>query len=148
MAIVSTCPVETTMSMIGGKWKMYIIGLLAEAPMRFGELRGGVPGISAKVLTSQLNELIADRLVSKKVYPEIPPHTEYALTAVGETLLPIIVAMRIWGTEFARSMTGGNLEAFSDGHVSKWGKICFMDCKVCPFDGDCSAYRDKIRAVL
>jgi DNA-binding HxlR family transcriptional regulator len=83
MAIVSTCPVETTMSMIGGKWKMYIIGLLAEEPMRFGELRQGVPGISAKVLTSQLNELITDRLVSKKVYPEIPPHTEYALTAVG-----------------------------------------------------------------
>ena len=144
MAIVSVSPVETTMSMIGGKWKLYIIGLLSDRPMRYGELKKGVPGVSAKMLTSQLNELIEDRIVSKTVYPEIPPHTEYKLTAVGETLLPIITAMHMWGTEFSRRTAKGELEAFADGHVSKWGKLCFMDCVVCPFDIECYEYRKLV----
>ena len=100
MLQVHECPVETTMSLIGGKWKILIIKLLASGTKRYGALKEGITGISAKVLTAQLNELIADHLVEKTVFAEVPPHTEYTLTELGRSLLPIIYSMRLWGEEF------------------------------------------------
>jgi Predicted transcriptional regulators len=94
------CPVETTLSLIGGKWKVLVIKALATDKKRYNELRRLIPEVSAKVLTAQLNEMIADHLIKKTIYPEIPPRTEYELTEIGISLLPVLVMLRVWGTAF------------------------------------------------
>ena len=75
MVKINTCPVETTMNMIGGKWKILILKVLAMGSTRYGALRSSITGISAKVLTSQLNELIEDQLVKKTIFPEAVSYT-------------------------------------------------------------------------
>lgn len=94
------CPVETTASLIGSKWKLLIMRDLLAHPMRFGELRRSVGSISQKVLTSNLREMEGCGLVVRRVYPEVPPHVEYALTELGESLRPIIEAMWAWGESY------------------------------------------------
>ncbi len=104
---IRECPVETAMTMIGGKWKVLIIKvLLLGGAQRFGQLKKGVTGVSAKVLTDQLNELIADGLVEKKVFAEVPLHTEYSLTPLGASLHKVLFSLRTWGDEFKRSKAG------------------------------------------
>lgn len=96
------CPVATTLMLIGNKWKIFIIQQLMDKPFRFSELRRAIPGISEKVLTDNLRALEKDGLITRTVFPEIPPHTEYALSELGETMRPIIDSMATWGTGYQK----------------------------------------------
>lgn len=91
------CPVETTAVLIGSKWRLLIMRDLLSGAKRFGELKRSVGAISQKVLTANLREMEERGLVVRRVYPEVPPHVEYALTEVGESLRPIIDTMWTWG---------------------------------------------------
>lgn len=97
------CPVETTLDMIGGKYKALILWHLSQQTLRFSELQKGIPRATAKMLTQQLRELEADQLIHRKVYPVVPPKVEYSLTELGRSLLPVLVAMRDWGAEYLHS---------------------------------------------
>ena len=91
------CPVATTVALIGSKWKLLILRDLLARPWRFNELRKDLNGISQKVLTDSLRALEADGIVTRTVYPEVPPRVEYALSELGESMRPIISAMEAWG---------------------------------------------------
>lgn len=92
------CPAEHTLEVIGGTWKVPVLWHLARGPRRFSDLRRDLGDVTAKVLTQQLRELEGDGVVSRKVYAQVPPKVEYALTARGLTLLPIVQAMCRWGS--------------------------------------------------
>jgi len=95
------CRKELTLALIGGKWKMLILWRLGkEGTKRFNELKELMPGITQKILTSQLRDLEDDNLVHREVYPEIPPKVEYSLTDCGRSLIPILEAMYHWGTDY------------------------------------------------
>ena len=94
------CPVATTVQLIGSKWKILIIRNLMGRPWRFSELKKDLDGISQKVLTDCLRSMEEDGIVTRTVYPEVPPRVEYALSELGESMRPIIKAMEIWGTEY------------------------------------------------
>ena len=96
------CPVATTVSLIGSKWKLLIIRNLMSRPWRFNELKKDLEGISQKVLTDSLRSMEADGIITRTVYPEVPPRVEYALSELGESMRPIIKAMEIWGTEYKK----------------------------------------------
>lgn len=103
MKASETCPVATTLELIGGKYKALILWRLANAKMRFSELRKIIPNVTPKTLTQQLRELEAHNLIHREVYPVIPPKVEYSLTARGESLMPVLIAMRDWGTEYLKA---------------------------------------------
>lgn len=94
------CPVATTVQLIGSKWKILIIRNLMGRPWRFSELKKDLDGISQKVLTDSRRSMEEDGIVTRTVYPEVPPRVEYALSELGESMRPIIKAMEIWGTEY------------------------------------------------
>ena len=97
------CPLEYGLSVFGGKWKSRIICVLNEkGTLRYSALRGEMLNITDAVLASALKELIADELVERHSYNEIPPRVEYALSELGESMRPIIKAMEIWGTEYKK----------------------------------------------
>lgn len=91
------CPVELTLHTIMGKWKALILWQLRDGKKRYGELRKQLPGITHKMLTQQLRELEDDGIISRTVYPVVPPKVEYALTERGEKIRPILELMREWG---------------------------------------------------
>ena len=91
------CPVATTVALIGSKRKLLILRNLLARPWRFNEMRKNLEGISQKVLTDSLRSLEDDGIITRTVYPEVPPRVEYALSELGETMRPIIGAMEIWG---------------------------------------------------
>jgi DNA-binding HxlR family transcriptional regulator len=93
------CPVEATLSFLDGKWKGVILFHLMEGTLRFNELRRKLPSVTQRMLTKQLRELEESGVVSRKVYPVVPPRVEYALTPLGQTLKPVITALAIWGEE-------------------------------------------------
>lgn len=93
------CPVNLTSDVIGGKWKPLVIYHLEKRTRRFGELQKLIPGMTKKMLAQHLRELERDGVVSRKVYPEIPPKVEYSLTRHGESLKPILKLMSAWGTK-------------------------------------------------
>ena len=97
------CPVATTVQMIGSKWKLLIMRNLLQRPWRFNELKKDLEGISQKVLTDSLRSMKADCIITRTVYPEVPPSVEYALSDLGESMRPIMDAMEIWGTEYKKS---------------------------------------------
>lgn len=106
------CPVEATLDVIGGKWKGIILFHLLGQKRRFNEFRRLMPGVTQRMLTLQLRELERDGVVTRSIFPEVPPRVEYALTAFGETLRPIIALMRDWGQAFRDTvLTTRNLEA-------------------------------------
>ena len=94
------CPVATTVALIGSKWKLLIIRNLLSRPWRFNELKKDLEGISQKVLTDSLRSMEADGLLTRTVYPEVPPRVEYTLTELGYSLRPILEAMRVWGEDY------------------------------------------------
>lgn len=98
------CPVVTTVSLIGNKWKLLILRNLLAGPNRFGELIKGVPGISQKVLTDNLRSMEGDALVIRTVYAEVPPRVEYRLSETGESLRPIMAVMKEWGESYQELM--------------------------------------------
>ena len=97
------CPVATTVQMIGSKWKLLIMRNLLQRPWRFNELKKDLEGISQKVLTDSLRSMEADGIITRTVYPEVPPRVEYALSDLGESMRPIMDAMEIWGTEYKKA---------------------------------------------
>ena len=97
------CPVATTVALIGSKWKLLIMRNLLQCPWRFNELKKDLEGISQKVLTDSLRSMEADGIITRTVYPEVPPRVEYALSDLGESMRPIMDAMEIWGTEYKKS---------------------------------------------
>lgn len=94
------CPVATTVQLIGNKWKLLILRNLLVRPWRFNELQKSLEGISQKVLTESLRSMESDGIVIRKVYAEVPPRVEYSLSELGETLRPILDAMKTWGTDY------------------------------------------------
>ena len=94
------CPVATTVQLIGNKWKLLIIRNLLVRPWRFNELHKGLEGISQKVLTDSLRQMEADGIITRTVYPEVPPRVEYALSELGKSMRPILMAMQEWGNSF------------------------------------------------
>ena len=98
------CPVETTLSLIGDKWKVLILRDLLPGTKRFGELKKSIGSVSQKVLTAQLRDMEENGLVNRKVYAEVPPRVEYALTELGQSLKPILDAMWNWGEGYQASM--------------------------------------------
>lgn len=96
------CPVETTLMLIGDKWKVLILRDLMPGTKRFGELKRSIGSISQKVLTAQLRDMEKKGLVNRKVYAEVPPRVEYSLTELGKSLQPILDAMRIWGENYKK----------------------------------------------
>ncbi len=100
------CPVSTTVQLIGSKWKLLILRNLMVRPWRFNELRRDLEGISQKVLTDSLRALEEDEIITRTVYPEVPPRVEYALSPLGESMRPILDAMEEWGTNYKKRMAG------------------------------------------
>lgn len=96
------CPVATTVSLIGSKWKLLIMRNLLARPWRFNELKKDLAGISQKVLTDSLRSMESDRLITRTVYPEVPPRVEYALSDIGESMRPIFRSMEAWGNDYMR----------------------------------------------
>lgn len=95
------CPVETTLTIIGNKWKVIILrDLILNDVMRFGELKKSVGDISQKVLTANLREMEEDNLLTRTVYPEVPPRVEYKLTPLGYSLKPVLDSMWNWGENY------------------------------------------------
>jgi DNA-binding HxlR family transcriptional regulator len=93
----AVCPVTAVVDLVGGKWKIPLLWHLQRGPLRYGDLRRAIPGISEKMLGQQLQALAADGLVDRTAYPEIPPRVEYALTERGRTLVPALNALAEWG---------------------------------------------------
>lgn len=96
------CPVATTVQIIGSKWKLLILRNLLSRPWRFNELKKDLDGISQKVLTDSLRSMEEDGIITRTVYPEVPPHVEYALSDIGESMRPILDAMKDWGITYKK----------------------------------------------
>ncbi len=94
------CPVATTVALIGSKWKLLIMRNLLARPWRFNELKKDLEGISQKVLTDSLRSMENDGIITRTVYPEVPPRVEYALSELGESMRPIIMSMEAWGKNY------------------------------------------------
>lgn len=93
------CAVEAALDVIGNKWKGVVLFHLLDGTKRFNELRRLIPSVTQRMLTLQLRELEKDEVISRKVYPEVPPKVEYSLTKRGQSLKPILFALREWGTQ-------------------------------------------------
>lgn len=98
--LMPECPVAITVHLIGNKWKLLIIRNLLMRPWRFNELRKNLDGISQKVLTDCLRSMEEDGIITRTVYPEVPPRVEYALSALGESMRPILDSMQVWGEHY------------------------------------------------
>ena len=97
------CPVETTLTLIGDKWKVLILRDLLPGTKRFGELNKSIGSVSQKVLTAQLRDMENSGLLTRTVYAEVPPRVEYSLTDLGKSLKPILNAMWTWGEEYKKT---------------------------------------------
>lgn len=111
-AIHDKCGVETTIAVVGGKWKPMILYALLSGPRRFGELTRLIPEITQRMLTLHLRELEEDGVIAREIYKQVPPKVEYSLTPLGRTVEPILSFMQQWGEHYA------NTRATSEGHSS------------------------------
>ena len=100
MMELPACPVETTLMLIGDKWKVLILRDLMDGTKRFGELKKSIGTVSQKVLTAQLRDMEEKGLLTRKVYAEVPPRVEYTLTEIGYSLKPILDSMWAWGLDY------------------------------------------------
>ena len=117
------CPVQATSNVLAGKWKVLIVWHLSFGRHRFAEIRDLLPGVSEKVLTSQLRELERDGVIRRVATPVVPPRVDYILSDAGEELVPVMEAMCRWGTKhlgiqpnLTHNVPGGRGEAPSSGH--------------------------------
>lgn len=99
------CPVETTLTLIGDKWKVLILRDLMPETKRFGELKKSIGSVSQKVLTAQLRDMEENGLVHREVYAEVPPRVEYSLTELGRSLKPILDSMWSWGEGYKKQLS-------------------------------------------
>lgn len=102
------CPVETTLGVIAGRWKVMILHYLLPGTKRFNELHRLLKGVSNRTLAQQLRELERDGILRRKVYPQIPPKVEYSLTKLGTSLAPVLRAMERWGASYAKRLPGAD----------------------------------------
>lgn len=100
--IIEQCPVALTVSLIGNKWKLLIMRNLLMRPWRFNELQKSIGIISQKVLVDNLRAMESDGLVIRTVFPAVPPHVEYSLSELGQSMRPILTTMEKWGTEYQK----------------------------------------------
>jgi|SRR6516162_1557964 DNA-binding HxlR family transcriptional regulator len=105
------CPIMAAMAMISDKWKVLIIYKLCSGTMRFNELMRSLQGVTQRVLTYQLRQLEADGLVSRKIYPEVPPRVEYSLTHLGKTLVPVLEQLENWAREHSTELLAARKSA-------------------------------------
>lgn len=103
MQLTDRCPVEATLDLIGGKYKALILWHLSEGKLRFSELKKVISNATPKMLTQQLRELEAQKLIHREVFPIVPPKVEYSLTDLGKSLLPLLKEMRDWGANYLRT---------------------------------------------
>ena len=96
------CPVETTLMLIGDKWKVLILRELMSGTKRFGQLKKAIGHVTQKVLTAQLRDMEGKGILTRKVYAEVPPRVEYTLTETGYSLRPVLDSMVAWGTDYQR----------------------------------------------
>ena len=101
---IPACPVEMTLQLIGNKWKILILRDLLTGTKRFGELKKSVTGITQKVMTSNLRDMESSGLLTREVFPEVPPRVEYTLTDTGYSLEPILDSMYSWGENYKRNL--------------------------------------------
>lgn len=120
------CPVEATLERIGGKWKGVILYHLLEGTHRFGELRRKLTSVTQRMLTKQLRELEESGLVSRTVYAEVPPRVEYRLTQLGETLRPVVLALKAWGDVHGMAENNGRASPLV-GHASGSASAALRD---------------------
>lgn len=97
--VENKCPIESTLSLINGKWKILIFKELSQEPVRYGQISNHIPNISAKVLTQQLREMMDDGLVVREVFAEIPPRVEYSLSEMGLSIFTVFKELRRWGLD-------------------------------------------------
>lgn len=102
---VEHCPIETTIRVIGGKWKSLVLYHVRERPCRFNELRRLIPNVTQRMLTKHLRELERDGILARKIYEVVPPHVEYSLTPLGHSLTPLLAQMALWGEAYERRGT-------------------------------------------
>ena len=107
--VLPACPVETTLILIGDKWKVLILRDLLQGTRRFGELKKSIGSVSQKVLTAKLRDMEENGLVHREVYAEVPPKVEYSLTELGQSLRPILDAMWKWGEEYKKEQPGAEI---------------------------------------
>jgi DNA-binding HxlR family transcriptional regulator len=103
-AELPACPVATTVDLIGSKWKLLIMRNLLVRPWRFNELHRSLDGISQRVLTDSLRSMETDGIITRTIFPEIPPRVEYALSELGESMRPILKSMETWGTKYKATL--------------------------------------------
>ena len=114
-----SCGIKIAMEVIGGNWKSCIIYDLRHCPMRPSELMKFYPEANTRVINNTLKELVEYGVVRKKIYPELPPHSEYSLTAIGESLVPLVLAMEKWGDSFRENLRL-ILEARGEAYTTEW----------------------------
>jgi DNA-binding HxlR family transcriptional regulator len=100
------CPIQISLSVIGGKWKPIILWFLRDGPVRFSEIQRKIPGITQMMLAKQLRELVADGMLERTVYPEVPPRVDYCITDDGRSVFPVLVALNEWGNEYQKRKYG------------------------------------------
>lgn len=122
------CPVSTTLSLIGGKYKALLLWHLTDQTLRFSELHKLVPEATPKMLTQQLRELEEDGLLSRKVYPEVPPKVEYSLTETGKSLSPILASLYDWGAALMQQEGRCPECSMTRGEQKKQGVLCHGKC--------------------
>ncbi|UOQ76199.1 helix-turn-helix transcriptional regulator [Hymenobacter sp. 5516J-16] len=104
VSITPRCPIRTTLELVGGKWRLLVLHQLSGGPLRFGELKRLLPGISEKMLVQELRLLTDADLLSRRNYGEVPPRVEYALTPTGEAALPLVAAAATFGQHYLRTL--------------------------------------------
>ena len=107
----TACPVAESLVILNNPWKFLIVRSLANGPLRFGKLKEEVVGISPKVLTGCLNDLVEDGILTRTMYAEIPPRTEYELTELGSGFIPVIMALARWGLKYQETNAARAKEA-------------------------------------
>jgi DNA-binding HxlR family transcriptional regulator len=105
-AELPACPVAMTVQLIGNKWKLLIMRNLLVRSWRFNELQKSLDGISQRVLTDSLRSMEADGIITRTIYPEVPPKVEYALSELGESMRPILISMETWGKSYKKKIEG------------------------------------------
>ena len=110
--VYGNCPVEAALDIIGGKWKAILVFHILDGTKRFNELRRLLPGLTQRMLTTQLRELEADGVIDRKVYPQVPPKVEYSITSFGLTLSPVLRELALWSDQHVKPRMQTSCERF------------------------------------
>ena len=116
---LSTWPLERTLQIIGGRWKLYILFHVLSGPQRLSELQRGIPGISQKVLVQQLREMQEHGLISRTVFAAAPPHVEYSATELGLSLAPLMDSLQQWGIHHGQATGDHNRMVYCDAFAAE-----------------------------